>query len=182
MKKILLAVLASAFAFGASAAELSFNNVGIGYSRADFSCNTDCDGFNLLGSVEINDMFSVNVDYTNIDFFGANADVTYLGLGLRNEFSENAAFFGQAGAARVSVDTSLGNGSATKGFAGVGIRGMFSEQFEGEALVRKVFANGVDPSLKLTGTYFFTDTVGASINLETSNGESGGGIGLRINF
>ncbi len=182
MKKILLAVLASAFAFGASAAELSFNNFGVGYTRLDTSCSTDCDGFNLLGSVEINNMFSVNVDYTNIDFLGANADATYLGLGLRNEFSENAAFFGQAGAARVRVDTNFGHGSSTKGFAGVGIRGMLTPQFEGEALVRKVFANSSDASLKLTGTYFFTDTVGASLNVETSSGDTGYGAGLRMNF
>ncbi len=182
MKKILFAVLASTFAFGASAAELSFNNFGVGYARADFGCGSDCDGFNLLGSVEINDMFSANVDYTNIDTFGGSVDVTYLGLGLRNEYSDSAAFFGQLGAARVSADTNFGSGSTTKGFAGVGLRSMFSERFEGEALVRKVFASNLDASLKLTGTYFFTDAVGASLNIETSDGDTGGGVGLRMNF
>ena len=183
MKKILLAVLASAFAFGASAAELSFNNFGIGYTQADFSCSSDCDGFNLLGSLEINDLFSVNADYTNINASGGSSvDFTYLGLGVRSEFSDNAAFFGQVGAARIGIDTPFGDDSETKGFAGVGIRGMFSEQFEGEALVRKVFASDFDASLKLTGTYFFTDTVGASLNVETNDGDTGGGVGLRMNF
>ena len=182
MKKILLAVLASAFAFGASAAELSFNNLEVGYSQLDFSCGSDCDGLNLIGSVEINDMFSVNVDYTNIDFLGADADVTYLGLGLRNEFSENAAIFGQAGVGRVSFDSNFGSDSETKAFVGAGVRGMMTERFEGEALVRKVFVNGSDPALKLTGTYFFTDTFGASVNVEASDGDSGGGLGLRLNF
>lgn len=183
MKKIFLTVLASALAFGANAAELSFNNASIGYSQADFSCSSDCDGLNLLGSIEINDIFSANLDYTNIDAAGGSSvDFTYLGLGVRSEFSDNAAFFGQVGAARVGIDTPVGDDSETKGFAGVGVRGMFSERFEGEALVRKVFASNVDASLKLTGTYFFTDTVGASLNVETSNGDTGGGIGLRVNF
>ena len=182
MKKILLAVLASAIASTASAAELSFNNLEVGYSQLEFSCSSDCDGFNLIGSVEINDMFSASVDYTGVSGNGADADLTYLALGIRNEFSDNAAVFGQAGAARIGIDTPFGNESETKGFAGVGVRGMFNERFEGEALVRKVFASDVDASLKLTGTYFFTDTVGASLNVETSNGDTGGGVGLRVNF
>ena len=183
MKKSLLAVMASVLAFSASAADLSFNNVGIGYRQADFSCGSDCDGLNLLGSIEINDIFSVNVDYTNIDVSGGSSiDFTFLGLGVRHELSENAAFFGQAGAARIGIDTRFGDDSETKGFVGVGLRGMLSEQFEGEALVRKVFASNSDASLKLTGTYFFTDVVGASLSVEASDGDTGGGVGLRMNF
>jgi len=182
MKKILLAVLASAFAFGASAAELSFNNLEVGYSQLDFSCSSNCDGLNLIGSVEINEMFSASVDYTGVSGNGADADLTYLALGIRNEFSENAAVFGQVGVGRISVDSGFDNDSETKAFVGVGVRGMMTESFEGEALVRKVFASGSDPALKLTGTYFFTDTFGASVNVEASNGDSGGGVGLRLNF
>jgi hypothetical protein len=48
--------------------------------------------------------------------------------------------------------------------------------------VRKVFVSGSDPSIKLTGTYFFTDAVGAFLNIEASNGDSGGGVGVRLNF
>ncbi len=183
MKKIFFAALATALAFSANAAELSFNNAAIGYTHADFSCGSDCDGFNLLGSVEINDIFSANLDYTNINASGGSSvDLTYLGLGVRSEFSDTAAVFGQLGVARLGVDTNFGDDSETKGFVGVGVRSMLTEQFEGEALVRKVFASNVDASLKLTGTYFFTDTVGASINVETSDGDTGGGVGLRLNF
>jgi hypothetical protein len=182
MKKTFLAVIASAFALNASAAELSFNNLGIGYNQIDFSCSSNCDGFNLLGSVEINEMFSASIDYTGISDSGADLDVTYLGLGLRNEYRDNAAVFGQFGLARVSASFNGDSGSINKAFAGVGVRGMMTESIEGEAIVRKVFVNGLDPTLKLTGTYFFTDTVGASVNIETSNGDTGGGIGLRLNF
>ena len=182
MKKILLAVLASTLAFSASATELSFNNLQVGYSLFDFDCNTNCDGFNLGGSLEINEMFSTAVDYTRFGGNSNNLDFTYLSLGIRNEFSESSAVFGQVGAARVSADSNFGGGSETKAFVGVGVRGMMTERFEGEALVRKVFIGGFDPSLKLTGTYYFTDTVGASVNVEASDGYSGGGVGLRMNF
>ncbi len=182
MKKIFLAVLASTLTFSATAAELTFNNLEVGYTQLDFSCDKSCDGFNLIGSVEINEMFSASVDYTGISGNGADADLTYLALGIRNEFSENAAVFGQAGVARLSFDSQFGSDSETKAFIGAGIRGMLTESFEGEALVRKVFVSGSDPSLKLTGTYYFTDTLGASFNLEASDGDSGGGVGLRLNF
>lgn len=181
MKKILLSVLASAMAFNASAAELSFNNLEVGYTQLDFSCSTKCDGFNLIGSVEINEMFSASVDYTGISGNGADADLTYLALGIRNEFNENAAVFGQVGVGRLSFDSNFGSDSETKAFVGVGIRGMLAESFEGEVLVRKVFVSDSDPSLKLTGTYYFTDTIGASFNVEASD-DSGGGVGLRLNF
>lgn len=187
MKKILLAVVATSvfatsFVSSASAAELSFNNLEVGYSQLDFSCSTDCDGLNLIGSVEINEMFSASIDYTGISGNGADADLTYLALGIRNEFSDSAAVFGQVGVGRVSFDSNFDSDSETKAFVGVGLRGMMTENFEGEALVRKVFVSGADPSIKLTGTYYFTDTIGASLNVEASNGDSGGGVGLRLNF
>jgi hypothetical protein len=127
MKKILVAVLASAFACAASAAELSFNNLSVGYTQLDFSCSTDCDGYNLIGSVEINEMFSASLDYTGISGGGADADLTYLGLGIRNEFSESAAVFGQVGIGRLSVDSRFFSDSETKAFVGVGVRGMMTD-------------------------------------------------------
>jgi hypothetical protein len=174
MKKIVLAAIA-AIAFNASAAELSFNNLGLTYQQLDSDCSSDCDGFGINGSVEFSDMFNAGIDYANYE---GDVSLTYLHLGIRHEMSENAAVFGQVGAARIDAFSD----NDTKAFAGVGVRGMIAEQFEGEALVRKVFVSGVDPSLKLTGTYFFTETVGGQLFAETSDGDTGYGLGLRVNF
>jgi hypothetical protein len=179
MKKLALALIASAFAVNATAAELSFNNLGLTYQQADFDCSSDCDGFGIKGSVEFNEMFFGEVDYFNVD---NDVSLTYLGLGLRHNISDTAAIYGLLGAARIEVDSFFFDDSETKAFAGVGIRGMMTENFEGEALVRKVFIGGLDPAVKLSGTYFFTETVGGQLFVEGSDGDFGGGIGLRVNF
>jgi hypothetical protein len=175
MKKLLLSV-AALFAINAQATDLSFNNFGLVYSQADFSCSTNCDGFGLQGSVEFSPMFSAGLDYTN---YSGDFDVSYLTLGIRSEFSETAAVYGQLGLARASAGRA---GSLNRSVAGVGLRGMLGERIEGDVLVRKVFLKGVDASVKLTGTYFFTDTVGGQLFVEGGGSDFGGGLGLRVNF
>lgn len=176
MKKIVLAFAAALFAVNVSAAELSFNNLGLNYQQIDFDCDTNCDGFGVSGSLEFNETFMGSVDYQN---FESDVDLTYVSLGARHKFSDNAAIYGQIGAANLDVD---GLGSETEGFVGVGVRGMLSTQFEGDFLLRKIAASGSDVGAKLTGTYFFTDTVGASLFLEGSDDVFGGGVGVRFNF
>jgi hypothetical protein len=180
MRKMLLALLASVFAANLSAAELSFNNLGLTYHQLDFDCDTNCDGFGVQGSVQFNDMFMAGIDHSN---FEGDVDLTYLTLGLKHNFSDAGAVYGQVGAARVGVDAgSFGSASETKGVVGVGIRGIAGESFETDFLIRKVFASGSDPTARLTGTYFFSDTVGASVFVDGGDGYFGGGLGLRLNY
>ena len=178
MKKMILAAAAALFSLSATAAELSFNNFEVRYSQLDFSCGSDCDGFGLKGSVEFNELFHGELDYSRYSGGGDSASLAYLGFGARHQFNDQAAVYGLLGAVRADV----GDFDKTYGFAGVGVRGMLTENFEGEALLRKVLKGGFDPSLKLSGTYFFTETVGAQLAIETSDGDTGGDIGLRINF
>lgn len=176
MKKIVLACAAALLAANVSAAELSFNNLGINYQQLDFDCDTDCDGFGVSGSLEFNETFMGSVDYQD---FESDVSVTYVGLGARHKFSDNAAIYGQLGAANLDVD---GFGSETEGFVGLGVRGMVASQFEADLLLRKVTVSGSDVSAKLTGTYFFTDTVGASLFFEGADDVFGAGVGVRFNF
>jgi hypothetical protein len=106
-----------------------------------------------------------------------------LSFDARHQFNDTSAIYGQAGVARLKLDLDfLGSDSETKGFLGVGVRSMLAPQFEGDLLVRKVFASGSDISVKATGTYFFTETVGASLILDGADGQFGGGVGIRLNF
>jgi hypothetical protein len=183
MKKTLLATAALFLATGLSATELSFNNLSMSYKQADFDCNANCDGFNLIGGLEFSPNFGASVDY--LDYAGnlSLPYLTYLSFDARHNISDTAAVYGQAGAARVNFSSGPFNSqSDTKGFLGVGIRSMLALQFEGDLLVRKVFASGSDVSVKATGTYFFTDSVGASLILDGADGQFGGGVGLRLNF
>ena len=176
MKKLVLACAAALLAANVSAAELSFNNLSINYQQIDFDCDTDCDGVGVAGSLEFNETFMGSVDYQNVE---GDLDVTFVSLGARHKFSDTAAVYGQLGAANINVD---GFGSETEAFVGVGLRGMLGTQFEGDLLLRKVAVSGSDVDAKLTGTYFFTDTIGASLFLEGSDDVFGGGVGLRFNF
>jgi hypothetical protein len=180
MKKTLLATAALMFAANLSATDLSFNNLSLSYKQADFDCNSKCDGLNLIGSLEFSPNFAGSLDYAN---YSGDLSLTYLSFDARHQFNETSAIYGQAGAARAKYDFSrFDYGTSTKGFLGVGVRSMLAPQFEGDLLVRKVFASGSDVSFKATGTYFFTDTVGASLILDGADGQFGGGIGLRLNF
>lgn len=172
MKNVLLAALA-AVSMNSAAADLSFNNLSLGYTQLDTSCSSDCDGFNLRGSLAFGENFFGDVDYSNYE---GEVDLTYVGLGYRHHYSTNAAFIGLLGAANVDGDF----GSETKAYLGIGVRGMMTPNLEGEAILRKV--GSFDASARLSGTYFFTETVGGYLSVEADSDVTGLGAGVRFNF
>jgi hypothetical protein len=175
MKKLILAAVAMA-ALNASAAELSFNNLGLRYQQLDFDCDTNCDGFGIAGTVEFNELLIGELDYQD---YNGDVSLAYVGLGLRRGISDTTAVYGTVGAVR--LDSDFGD-NVTEGYLSLGMRGMITESFEGDASVRYIFEDDSDPSVKLAGTYFFTETVGGQVFLEASDGIFGGGLGLRLNF
>ncbi len=172
MKKLILAALTLA-SVHAVAADLSFNNLGLRYQYLDFNCDSSCDAGGVAGSLEFNERFFGELDYQKY----SGADLTYVGLGLRHAISDQTAFYGTVGAVRLDIGESL-----TEGYVSFGVRSMMTENFEGDAAIRYIVESESDPSVRLTGTYFFTDSVGGQAFLEGSDGLFGGGLGLRINF
>jgi hypothetical protein len=175
MKKFLLAIVSATFALNAAAAELSFNNLGLGYQQLDFDCDTNCDGFRLNGSLDFNETFGGAVDFTNYE---GDVNLTFVTLRAKHMLSDAAAIYGEAGV--VNFDTDFGD--ETEAAVGVGVRGMATESLELDFNIRHIFADNSDQIARLTGTYFFTDTVGGSINLDGADGVFGGGFGVRVNF
>ncbi len=170
MKKLLVASILLACSSAASAADLSFNNFALGYEIADFDCDTNCDGASIGANFELNDIFMLGfggVSIEGFDGYGVN-------VGARKNVSDSTAIYGLIGASHsdFGTDPSLG----------FGVRSMLGESFELDFTVSHVFVDGGASGASLTGTYFFSDNIGASLNLGGGEGAFGGGLGLRVNF
>ena len=177
MKSIKLALLSFACLFGsAQAAELSFNNLKVGYGQFDFDCTRNCDGFNLAGGLEFNENFFGKLDYNG---FSGDVGLTFVDVGYRWNLSDTAAFFATVGFAR--IDSNLGDESdASLGF---GLRGMVAPSFELEGNLRSVSPSQRGEGIaEVSGTYFLTESAGVNVTLRGLDGAFGGIIGARFNF
>lgn len=182
MKKtalLLATVSALAAAGSAAAAELTFNNISVGYSQVDFDCDTNCDGFGLGVSGELNETFFIGGGIGRFSFFGEDVSVYNLDLGARMLLSDTTALYGTVGAAKASTDF---GSSDTELALGVGVRALLAPSFELDGSIGYVNVDGADPTFNLTGTWFFTETVGVSLGLDASDDIFGGSVGLRVNF
>lgn len=180
MRQSILAALALTLLSGtAAAADLSFNNLSAGYEQLDFDCSSDCDGFGIAASAELSELFFISAAASRYED-SLNA---YSGaIGVRTG-GERHAWYGQLGLAKATLSTPFGRVSSdSELFIAGGIRGMVTPKLELDAGVGYVNADDADPTVNLTGTWFFTDKLGAYLSLGGGNDLFGGGVGVRLNF
>lgn len=181
MKRSLLALaLVAAIPFAAQADDrLSYS-----YIEADYvNLDSDADGFGLRGSVEFgNSGFyglggwrSGEVDGTNVDI-----DTWELGVGYGHDLSSNVDLISELAWTNVEVGSFDSDGYR----ASVGIRGSFSDNFEG--LLKANYNDGDDVDSEFTGTlgaqYKFTQTWGVVGEAEFGDGSEIYTVGVRASF
>ena len=144
----------------------------------------DADGFGVRGSVEFGESnfygfgsySMVEVDDVNVDI-----DLTDIGLGYAFSLSDNADLISEIAYVNVDVD-GLGNADGYR--ASVGVRGSFSDNFEG--LVKANYIDGSDVDGDFSGTvgaqYKFTQTWGMTGEIEFADGGETYVVGLRASF
>ncbi|MCX7032654.1 MAG: Ax21 family protein [Arenimonas sp.] len=144
----------------------------------------DADGFGARGSVAFGESnfygfgsySMVEVDDVNVDI-----DLTDIGLGYAFSLSDNADLISEIAYVNADVD---GLGSADGYRASVGVRGSFSDNFEG--LVKANYIDGSDVDGDFSGTvgaqYKFTQTWGVTGEVEFADGGETYLVGLRASF
>lgn len=182
MKRALIALaLASLLPLSAQADDkLSYTYVEGQYVNVD----GDADGFGVRGSFEFGDSNfygfgsyrQVEVDNTNID-----VDNTDIGIGYAHGISDNADLISEIAYVNAGVD---GFGDADGYRASVGIRGSFSDNFEG--LLKANYVDGSDVDGDFTGTaglhWKWTQTWGMTGEVEFADGGEVYTVGLRASF
>lgn len=174
MKKTLIALtLAAVLPLSAQAAERSYTYVEGTYNNLD----GDVDGFGLRGSVEFADTGFYGLGEWRIySEGGSDVDTWELGLGYALNLSDNLDLITEATRADYEV---------VKGYrVSTGLRGNFSDDFEGLAKVNFRDFDGTDGDF--TGTlglqYKFSPTWGVTGEVEFDDGGEIYTLGLRASF
>lgn len=155
------------------------------YVEADYlNIDSDADGFGVRGSFEFADSgFYGFGGYNTVEIDGTSIDVdSYdLGLGYAHGLSDNADLIAELAYLNSDVD---GFGDIDGYRVSVGIRGSFSDKFEG--LVKANYVDGSDFEGDFSGTvgaqYKFTQTWGMVGEIEFAEGGETYLVGLRASF
>lgn len=182
---ILSLALAAAFALPsiASASELSYTHVELGYQHVDTDLNVDADGAYIRGSYEIQDSgMYVLGSYAHLsnDVVDIKPRQSSLGLGYHHSFTNRLD--GLAEASYQHTDTRIGNVNGWRFSAGV--RGLVTDQWE--ALAKVNYYDGVDYAGDTTGTvgiqYRITPRWGVATEIEFDGDHEIYQVGLRATF
>ena len=186
MKRSLIALsLAALLPLSAQADDkLSYTYVEGGYINIDADGGVGADGFGVRGSFEFGDSGFYGFGHYNqveIDDINVDLDNTEIGLGYAHGISNNADLISELAWNNVDVD---GAGSIDGYRASVGVRGSFSENFEG--LIKANYLDGDNADGDFTATlgaqYKFTQTWGITGEVEFGDGGETYMIGLRASF
>lgn len=182
MKRSLLALaLVALLPLSAQADDkLSYTYVEGGYLNVD----GDADGFGVRGSFEFGESnFYGFGSYAMAEIDGTSVDVEFtdFGLGYAHSLSDNADLISEIAYVNADID---GFGSADGYRASVGVRGSFSDKFEG--LVKANYVDNSDVDGDFSGTigaqYKFTQTWGMTGEIEFADGGETYLVGLRASF
>ena len=121
--------------------------------------------------------------------FGSNVvgrDDMGVGLGIFQPSGENTALFASIGGQRYSDydrQTNINRDYNTAAIS-LGIKSLVLSNAELEFAATQLTSGPISTRVALKGSYYFNDHVGAVLELGSSNGngDSTGGIGVRINF
>jgi Ax21 family sulfation-dependent quorum factor len=186
MKRSLFALaLAAALPLSAQADDkLSYSYVEGGYVYVDADGGAEADGFGVRGSIEFGESgFYGFGGYNQIEIDGINVDLdnTELGLGYGHGLTDNLDLISEIAWNDVDVD---GFGSVDGYRASVGLRGSFTENFEG--LIKANYNDGDNASGDFSATlgaqYKFTQTGGVVGEANFADGGETYTIGLRASF
>jgi len=144
----------------------------------------NADGFGVRGSIEFgasNFYGFGSYNMVETDAFNIDIDFTDVGLGYAHSISENADLISEIAYVNADVD---GFGSEDGYRASVGLRGSLSDNFEGLVKANYVDGNNVDGDFSgtLGAQYKFTQTWGATGEVEFANGDQTYLVGLRASF
>ena len=182
MKRSLIALaLAALLPLSAQADDkLSYTYVEADYINVD----GDADGFGVRGSFEFGESgFYGFGGWNQVEVDGVNVDIdsTELGLGYAHGLSDNLDLISEIAWNDIDVD---GFGSEDGYRASVGLRGSFTENFEG--LIKANYNDGDNADGDFTGTigaqYKFTQTWGVVGEIEAGDGGETYLVGLRASF
>lgn len=168
----------------ASAADVSYSYIEGGYLRVDPDDIGSEDGFGGRGSGAITDNIHVfgGFDRVQIDVGNRDFDLDQLrfGIGYNTPISNNVDFVGRVAYERIDADDiDDGNGFSVE----AGVRGAFSQNFEGSAAIRYTdIEDGDDTQLVLGGQYKFNPTWGINAEVALSNDGNAFFIGPRVSF
>lgn len=144
----------------------------------------DADGYGVRGSIEFGDSnFYGFGSYRAVetDAFSIDIDYTDIGLGYAHSLSDNADLISEIAYVNADVD-GLGNADGYR--ASVGLRGSFSDNFEG--LIKANYIDGNDVDGDFSGTvgaqWKFTQTWGLTGEVEFADGGESYLVGLRASF
>lgn len=167
----------------ASASELSYTYVELGYQYVDTDLGIDADGAYVRGSYEIQDSgVYVLGSYAHLsnDFVNIRPRQSSLGLGYHHSFTNHLD--GLVEATYQHTDTRIGDVNGWKFSAGV--RGQFADRWE--ALAKVNHYDGVDYAGDTTGTvgvqYRFNPRWGVAAEMEFDGDHEIYQVGLRATF
>ncbi|WP_146907525.1 diffusible signal factor-reguated Ax21 faimly protein [Arenimonas daejeonensis] len=185
MKRSLLALaLLATVPFAAQADDkLSYTYVEGNYLNTQGDNSLDADGFGLRGSYEFGQSgFYAFGGYSQTEFDDTNidADTTDFGLGYHHSLGANADLIGEVAHSRSDLDFAKLDGFRTS----VGVRGSFSDSFEG--LIKANYYDGSDFDGDFTGTvgaqYKITQTWGITGEAEFGDNGESYLVGVRASF
>lgn len=182
MKRSLIALaLAALLPLSAQADDkLSYTYVEGGYVNVD----SDADGFGVRGSFEFGQSnFYGFGSYAQVEVDGTNVDVdnTEIGVGYAHGLSNNVDLISELAYVNAEAD---GFGDADGYRASVGVRGSFSDNFEG--LLKANYTDGSDFDGDFSGTigaqYKFTQTWGVTGEVTFGDNSETYLVGVRASF
>jgi len=183
MKKHLLALcVSSIFALAASAAEVPYNFVELGYSSVDAG-DADGDGFKIAGSYELTDDIYAFGDYASYGLDG-DADFNYFGIGLGYKYSIQANTDITLDLAFRSAELDI-SGTVVdldeNGYEiGLGVRSMIQDNIEVGARIESVDIDGNETFFEINGTYYFPNNFG--LGAEASFGDDFDFFGIKARY
>lgn len=186
MRKIALSgAILSVLSFGALADTPTFNFVEVGYT--DSFDSDGLDGVEVNGSFELNDSFFLNVNYMAAEEDNLiDIDGYVLGLGYKNDLSDNSVWFAQADYLTIDSEITLPSFSTSNSENGyqlsLGVVSQVSENWELSAAAKYIDVFESDTYAEFGAVYSFTDTLGVYFDVETDFDDSNYAVGLRMSF
>lgn len=188
-KSLVLAALLAAAPFAATAGELNYNYVELGYANVDVDgVDLDFDGFQLRGSVDVAEnvyLFGGYGSATNDDF-GIDIDFNelQLGAGYRHGLSDRTDFIAELGYVSQEVEAEGESYDVDAGRLSAGFRGLLTDNLEG--LVKASYTDGNqndgDFSFTAGAQFKFTQTWGVVGELEAGDDVTKYLVGVRASF
>ncbi len=185
-----LAVLASGFAAGAPAADLSYSYVDAGWAQSDIDdLNETGDGFFVRGSVGFAENWFASAGYRQVSFdaggFELDFDLIDVGFGGHMPLSDSVDGVARLSYIDASAEGPFGTSFNDSGYGvSVGVRARPTSQFELEAMLdyTDLDDSGDDTAGRLGGRFYFTAAFAIGAEVSFSDDQTDFGLYGRFTF